>query len=200
MSLNKQIIKDRLKETFNGDTQDRIAEKINLSQSTVSKLLSGVQVPTTDQLFDISEKYGVSVDWLLGRTNKKTTETSDKLSYAGAVEDILELKGKGAIDITEAVIPYSEHENHLVIVDPLLQKLLKKGKALQDADTLSLQSWIENRLCVFKGKTILPKEVWKDPDVEQELTQAFDDEQDLLNLYDLTIKVNEEMLKQIKDK
>ena len=54
MSLNKQIIKDRLKETFNGDTQDRIAEKINLSQSTVSKLLSGVQVPTTDQLFDIS--------------------------------------------------------------------------------------------------------------------------------------------------
>lgn len=200
MSLNKQIIKDRLKETFNGDTQDRIAEKINLSQSTVSKLLSGVQVPTTDQLFDISEKYGVSVDWLLGRTNKKTTETSDKLSYAGAVEDILELKEKGAIDITEAVIPYSEHENHLVIVDPLLQKLLKKGKALQDADTLSLQSWIENRLCVFKGKMILPKEAWKDPDVEQELSQAFDDEQDLLNLYDLTIKVNEEMLKQIEDK
>jgi len=193
MSLKKQTIKDRLKETFNGDTQDRIAEKINMSQSTVSKLLSGAQVPTTDQLFDISEKYGVSVDWILGRTNKKTIETSDELSYAGAVEAILELKGKGAIAITEAVIPYSEHENHLVIIDPLLQRLLKKGKALQDADLFSFQSWIDTRLCAFKGKKILPKAAWNDTNIEQETSQTFDTEQDLLDLYDLTIKSNEKI-------
>ena len=62
----KEILKNRLTETFAEDTQEVTARKLNTTQGNVSKWVNGQQVPTADMLRDISKAYKVSVDWLLG--------------------------------------------------------------------------------------------------------------------------------------
>lgn len=66
MGLKKDIIKERLKETFGNDTQTVIGKKINVVQGTVSKVLSGDQEPTAEMLYNVAQVYEVSVDWLMG--------------------------------------------------------------------------------------------------------------------------------------
>lgn len=69
--METQIIKKRLKEAFGEDVQKTVAAKLHMSQSTISKMLSGVQLPTAEVLENVSKSYGVSVDWLLGLSDDR---------------------------------------------------------------------------------------------------------------------------------
>ena len=180
MSLNAGTIKDRICEVFDGFTQDEVADTLHISQSAVSKLRSGQQLPTTDQLINIADTYNVSVDWLLGRSDVKNIETSNELSYAAAVEALIDLKGNGAIDAAD------KKENrsgiNFSVKDPLLEKLLSKGLRLYDADYLSFQTWVNDRLSIFKGKRVLWSGAWNSVNRGYAINEA-KDEKDLLDIF-----------------
>ena len=55
----------------NGYTQKQIAEQLGISQNTYSQYEVGVLNYPVDALIILADFYGVSVDYLLGRTNKK---------------------------------------------------------------------------------------------------------------------------------
>lgn len=194
MSLDRRIIKERLKEVFDGDTQETIAGKLHISQSGVSKLLSGAQLPTADLLADISSTYNVSVDWLMGKSDVKHIATNNDLSYESAVRAILELRKKHAIESGNE----NPKEQKFIVKDPLLEYLLKKGMALQDADDLSLKSWLEERLSVFKGKRVLWCGSFDDPDFYIALDEA-KDEKDLLYEYQVLCDREDEYAEIMRD-
>ena len=55
-----------------GYTQRQIAEVLGISQNTYSQYEVGVLNYPVDALLKLADLYGVSVDYLLGRTNVKT--------------------------------------------------------------------------------------------------------------------------------
>lgn len=50
------------------ETQQMMAEKLGVSQRTIASWESGDRMPTFEMLLQISERYEVSTDYLLGRT------------------------------------------------------------------------------------------------------------------------------------
>ena len=55
----------------NGYTQKQIAEQLGISQNTYSQYELGILNYPVDALIILADFYGVSVDYLLGRTNRK---------------------------------------------------------------------------------------------------------------------------------
>ena len=55
----------------NGYTQKQIAEILNVRQNTYSQYEIGVLNYPVEALLKLADLYGVSVDYLLGRTDKK---------------------------------------------------------------------------------------------------------------------------------
>ena len=53
-------------------TQQQIAKLLNISQNTYSQYEIGVLNYSVDALLKLADFYGVSVDYLLGRTTNKT--------------------------------------------------------------------------------------------------------------------------------
>lgn len=51
--------------------QKAVAEYLNVSQNTYSQYENGVISLTAETLIKLSDYYGVSIDYLLDRTNKK---------------------------------------------------------------------------------------------------------------------------------
>lgn len=66
MELGERI--DRLRET-RGWTKKELAERLHLSPSMVSEWIRGVRDVTRENLEKLSDIFGVSVDYLLGRTD-----------------------------------------------------------------------------------------------------------------------------------
>lgn len=71
MSSKQNTITIRLRELFGSEKQNEIAEKLFTSQSNVSKWKRGKGFPGANTLQFIAERYGVSIDWLLGLSNEK---------------------------------------------------------------------------------------------------------------------------------
>ena len=52
-------------------TQMELAKKTGIDQALISKFESGERVPNIEKLQILTEYYDVSVDFVLGRTNKR---------------------------------------------------------------------------------------------------------------------------------
>lgn len=52
-----------------GYTQEQIADFLNLTRSAISNYELGLNEPSLDAMVAIADLYGVSLDWLMGRTN-----------------------------------------------------------------------------------------------------------------------------------
>jgi transcriptional regulator with XRE-family HTH domain len=50
-------------------TQDKLAEAIGVSQGNISEWKSGRSKPTFDALIKLADYFGVSIDYLVGRTD-----------------------------------------------------------------------------------------------------------------------------------
>lgn len=70
MTMDMQVLKERLRVAFGDDSQETIAKKLNMTQGNISKILKGQQ-PSLDTIYQVSKIYEVSVDWLLGISEKK---------------------------------------------------------------------------------------------------------------------------------
>jgi len=99
----KDIIKSRLSETFQGDTQELTARKLNTTQGNISKWVNGQQLPTSDMLREISKAYKVSVDWILGLSDQKEIDgvVLEKLTYEQVAKIIDRLIELGTITIPD---------------------------------------------------------------------------------------------------
>ncbi len=69
---------DRLKESrdFAGLTQEKAAEAVGVSRSSMNMYERGERDPDTNTLSALAHLYGVSTDYLLGRTDDPTPPTT----------------------------------------------------------------------------------------------------------------------------
>ena len=85
--------------------QSILAEKAGCSRQAVSQYIDGSSVPNVDKLLSIADFFDVSADYLLGRTNAKTTDKDLRIicEYTGLSENtIMTLHNSG--DIWENLI------------------------------------------------------------------------------------------------
>lgn len=162
--IDMELFRMRLKEAFGTDTQKIVAEKLHTTQGNVSKWLSNPQQPELDTLYNISEIYKVSIDWLLGLTERKRIVKGDSLTtYALSTEALCDLKAHDAIDIKNRKNP---HDNFVIEVkDPLLIALIEKGFKLVDADKEFLKVWMDEKLSLFDDAKIIWSGTWKEDKV-----------------------------------
>jgi len=90
-----EIIKDLMK--LNKITQAELAKKLNVTQASVSRYLSGSMQMDIDTLEKISSIFGVTIDYLMGKDSNEKLEVKtaafSSLSTEGlSDEEILLLK------------------------------------------------------------------------------------------------------------
>lgn len=159
MAVDKDVIRERLKEAINGDSQQAVADKLNLAQSTISKFLNGKQDITLETMYHIAKIYGVSVDWILGLTDSKDgkdTAITEPSTYADLIKSISELVYVGGAEITNDV-------DGLVVKinDPLAKSLLIKSSTFMKTDADVHRSWLIKMLSMFKDREIIEKMFWE---------------------------------------
>lgn len=188
MALNSDSMRERLRETFGSDSQGTIGRKLNMTQGNVSKLLSGVQQPTIDTLYRIAETYGVSVDWLMGLSDrKKSIKINSGITYGAAVEVLNDLIFNGAeIDDRDEMDDIT-----ISIADPIIKKLLKKSRVLAKADWELFQNWKNSRLSLFDDKTVLATQTYRSHNL-MFLEREASSELNLLELYEEAKKEQDE--------
>ena len=66
-----------------GLTQISLQMKTGIEQSLLSKFENGERIPPTDTLITLADFYGVSIDYILCRTeNPEINETAEKVLFA----------------------------------------------------------------------------------------------------------------------
>ena len=68
-----EVISDKLRQLREGDdrTQRELAADCDIPLAVLNRALTGVSTPSPDALVKLAVFYEVSVDWLLGLTDKK---------------------------------------------------------------------------------------------------------------------------------
>ena len=162
--LDMELFRSRLKEAFGADTQKMVAEKLHTTQGNVSKWLSSPQQPELDTLYNISETYKVSVDWLLGLSEqKRIMKSSSKTTYALLAEALCDLRWHQAAEINDGLRP----KGHIFmeIKDPLLNMLIDKGFKLISTDRDIYEEWVETRLSLFEDAELIWNSIWGEDDI-----------------------------------
>ena len=159
MALNMTILRERLREAFGKDSQETVGKRLNMTQGNVSKLLAGLQQPTLETVFHVAEIYDVSVDWLLGISEKKNKV--DIASYASDIEMMTNLRNLGVIRVGKE----RNGDPYIQIKDPIFKNLFIKSLALFDTDSEIYQSWVDSKLSAFGDKPLLMDIVWEDEKV-----------------------------------
>lgn len=88
-----------------GTTPSAVTKAIGISHAATTKWKSGTN-PTADVLSKISDFFNVSVDYLLGRTEKKQV-TLEEQPVTGIEKEILELTADMDDDEKNAVLGYA---------------------------------------------------------------------------------------------
>lgn len=103
MATWQEIIPERLQITFSGEPQRVTASNLKVEQTTISKWINGKNVPTIDLLIIISKIYHVSLDWLLGLSEKKEIDEIpiEKLTYEQTALVLHRLLEMGIIEIPD---------------------------------------------------------------------------------------------------
>ena len=179
MALDGNIIKERLKETFNGESQEAVAAKLNMTQGSVSKLLTGKQIPTLETLYHIATIYGKSIDWLTD-----LAETS-YVSIVKAMIDLVATKGM----YYGPEIPGGPDK--IFIQDPLVGALFDKGTVLRNTDEDLYNDWVKTKLSLFKNKSLIHRVAWDDKLIQIRCSNN-NTEQNWLTVYDMALRVLKE--------
>ena len=77
-------------------TQAQVAKKIGVTASMVSSYETDIRLPSYDVMIRIADLFGVSVDYLLGRDNKRLVDlsrlTDEEAAVVGGMISLLEQK------------------------------------------------------------------------------------------------------------
>lgn len=69
-------LRDLLEEK--GISKQKLSEEIGVSRQAISQYCDGSTVPNADKFFKIADFFGVSLDYLVGKTESKTTVDTDE--------------------------------------------------------------------------------------------------------------------------
>lgn len=160
MVMDNKLVIERLKEIFQGESQEKVAERLNITQSTVSKILRGAQALSLEMAYLIADRYEVSADWLMGLSDvKKLQRNRLVLTYEEATKLLFQLFMHRAFTETEDKTPVYR------LNDPLLRMLVQKAITLSLTDDDLYRSWIEDKLSQFSDKPVLSAEAWNEEEM-----------------------------------
>lgn len=150
-----QTLIERLREVFGNDSQDLIAQNLGMTQGNVSKMLNGAQYPALDTLVRVSEIYNVSVDWLLGLSDRKgrNSVNYDTLTYEQLVRIIDVLYSQGTIVVGDG--KKKTNTDNIHIVDGLLSYLVRKCNKVKAVDDDTFDSWKNDQLSQFSDIRVI---------------------------------------------
>lgn len=176
----KDIVKERLSELFEKETQEITAGRLQTSQGNISKWLTGTQLITTDNLYRIAKTYDVSIDWILGLSdvrdvnglniNNLTYEQVARIMDKLIVNDNMKiLNHKEAISGVENGDDYGEIEtsgirieirpndnsDYIKIKDRLLSYMLRRRYKIYDVGDDMVEYWHNSSLPNFKGLKVV---------------------------------------------
>lgn len=158
--MNNELVIARLKEVFQGESQERVAERLNITQSTVSKILRGSQTLSLEMAYLVADRYEISVDWLLGLSDvKKLQRNRLELTYEEATKQLFQLFNQGAFTEAQDKTPIYK------LNDPLLRMLVQKAITLFQTDEDLYKSWLEDKLSLFSDKPILSSSAWNEEEM-----------------------------------
>lgn len=101
--MSEDITIKRINEVRGTMSQEEFAKSIKSSQPVISKILSGDQQASINVLTEISKTYGVSVDWLLGLSSRKslkgysTYDDVNPITYADIIAFLVKLMKNNSI-------------------------------------------------------------------------------------------------------
>ena len=72
-----------------GTTQEELAEAVGVQRQTISKYASGQNTPDIEKFEKIADFFGVSFDYLLGRSDAKHRENQSVVEEAGLSEEVV---------------------------------------------------------------------------------------------------------------
>lgn len=156
----KQLRKQR------GMSQEQLAAQIMVSRQAISKWETGESMPDTDNILQLSELFGVSIDYLL--KNNANEETDSKLSKKGA---------STRISIISKIKPYKMSSFYKFTISQVARG---KKKHQPEAMLMGIDSndfWGENAVALAWYRT---KE-----DAEKELREILDSIENGKTTYDL---------------
>ncbi len=162
------ITAQRIRELKGKESQEAFAAGIHMSQSSVSKALNGTP-PSATMLKMLAEKYEVSVDWLLGLSDRKSSRnvpSAVNMTYADAIAVLHGLYMSGAI---KTGYNFNECKDSSIInvQDLVLQYLLSARNKVEELDSNMQEYWYQNIAEKFADKQIIK---W-DQKIEHEFNQ-----------------------------
>lgn len=98
--MNESTFSSRIKELRSslGLTQIEFAEEIGTTQATLSSYENSGKTPSLDIVKKIAEVFTISIDWLLGLSDKKDLSTAPK-TYADLINILINLKTAPEVNI-----------------------------------------------------------------------------------------------------
>lgn len=150
----KSITTERINELKGNLSQDEFAKRINSSQPVISKILNGDQ-PSINILTALSNCYNVSVDWLLGLSDRKFKNgysiynETQPTTYADICSLIVTLLKNNSISKVsiDTINEYSHLRNGqfvLYVNDLYIQDLVISAETLLKSSPESIETWLEN--------------------------------------------------------
>lgn len=174
------VVSSRLKELFADETDAETASKLLMTQGNLNKIKNGKQTPSLDTLRLISQKYHVSVDWIMGLKDDKDINAInvENLDYSQVFEVMDRLQVSRTIipaRITEMVKSTGDEnespdENSdedmsvstegadydlLRINDPVLSFMLRRRIKLIEVDQSVFDDWKKLHLPEYQGLQLL---------------------------------------------
>ena len=151
------ITLERIKEVMGNMTQAEFAGSIHSSQPVISKIMNGEQ-PSINVLVEISKKYKVSVDWLLGLSSQKNLagymSYKEKMStYADVISVLVKLiqnkncefirdkEDSDGLDYLQRTGTYSDR---IEINDHFIGDVLSSVSSLINTNPETVDRWISN--------------------------------------------------------
>ncbi len=137
------ITTQRINELKGKESQESFAAKIHMSQANVSKMLNG-NPPSAATLKALAEIYDVSVDWLLGlsdRKSRKSIPSAEEMTYADAIAVIDKLFRIKAIR-TGYVYNGEYHDpSSIEVCDGILKHILETRHSIDGNEEYLLEAW-----------------------------------------------------------
>lgn len=118
ISFDNFLFDERLRKVSENESNKAIAEKINVSPSTLSKWRNGTEnvTPPLPALLSLSEAYHCSIDYLVGNDDYE----KGQISIDRACMSIVELDSLLDLNLQRRIEPYTHEGIHLADVNVYL--------------------------------------------------------------------------------
>ncbi len=149
-----------MKELMGDMTQQQFEKKTGVPQSSISKILSNQRDLTANNICLIAEAFGVSTDWLLGRTNEKQPpapqEKSKEPTYGDIFEVITFLLKKNAITAWPGGFIGKDGREHTInrvesfsVNDEILKSIFFEWLNMKAAPEDAYDDWNKKRIASY---------------------------------------------------